>query len=403
MKKLIFGLLLLVVFLFLNLPDCNAQRRNRNSKQPVVESLINKGDSCAEVGAYQQANNFYFQAVQKGNLGRSVKDTLNAKILSVKKNLHFESLMQNAKLLEDAQMLSGAKKFYEDAYTYARDEKLELTDSMFDRLQTIHQLIEIYNLLEQSQAAEAQDNFQLTQDLFLDAVEKADLLKADVQAQDFSPAIQAKLDSMMRFMVFKNDTILNYKECYPQHYDAVYQDIWDDLTEYLHAVHTMPTYAIRFISNIDSSGITQTVLSSDNIYEGAIIKDSLVLKNLQSIAQSIHLKQPRMHGFPMSAIAEFYVEFGEREYFVNVNKKQDTYKMKVATRIKNLHGTRFKKELDEEKLLEIGDFMDTETLEKIVKSLMRNLPDGNYKSRISCIKRGSTEMWEFHVLNYKKH
>lgn len=403
MKKLILGLLVFDVFLFLNLPDCSAQRRGKSSKQSVIEALILKGDSCAEVGAYQQANNFYFEAMQAGKIGKSIKDTLNAKILSAKKNLHFETLLQNAKLLEDAQMLPGAKKFYEDAYTYARDEKLELTDSMFERLQTIHQLIDIYNLLEQSKAAEKQNNFQLTQNLFLDAVEKADLLKADIQAQDFSPAIQAKLDSMMRFLVFKNDTILNYKEFYPQHYDAVYQDIWNALTQYLENMHSMPNYAIRFIASIDSTGITQTTLSSDNISEGVIIKDSLVLSNLQSIAQSIHLKQPRMYGFPMSAIAEFYVEFGEKEYFVNVNKKQDTYKMKMATRIKNHHGKRFKKELDEEKLLANGDYTDTETLQKIVKSLMRDLPNGNYKSRVFCIQRGSSETWKLQLLNAKKN
>ncbi|MCQ2285081.1 MAG: hypothetical protein MJZ57_09295 [Bacteroidales bacterium] len=398
----LYTLLILLSLIWLVNP-CTAQKRNSHKSNSATDKILLKGDSCISRKLYFEAQNFYFEAKKSKNLNRSTTEKINQKILLCKKYLHFESMMRNARQLENAQSFSGALKYYEDAFQYAQDEHLDITDTTHTRTETIQQLVSIYDLLDKSKAAEKQNDFEKTQKYFLDAIEKADLVSKNLEKEGFSASIGAKLDSLVQFMVYKNDTILNYKEWYPEHYDTIYHDIWNKLSQYLETVHSMPDYAIRFISTIDSAGITRTALSNNYVHSKAIIEDSLVLHNLQIIAQNIQLLQPRMHGFPMSAIAEFYVEFGEKAFFVNVHKKQDIYKMKMATRVKNHQGKRFRKKLDEEKMLADGEFTDTSTLQKMVKIMMDDLPDGKYKYRVSCIKMGSTEAWKLHVLNSKKH
>lgn len=398
MKNYTFRLWVLLILVLLGADDLSAQRRSRGTKNPEVELLIRTGDANSEAGKFAVAQDYYFQALKIPKIGKPLKDTLNSRILKVKKYLHFESMMRNAKYLEDNQRFDGAKKFYEDAFVYAQDERLELEDSIFERLNAIHQLIDIYNLLEKSRTAEAQSDYKLTQKYFLDAVEKADLVKSELRELSFSPAISAKIDSLMQFMVFKNDTVLNYKDFFPKDYKQIYYRVVDDLREYLHTVHNMPNYAIRFISTIDTTGLTTTVLSNDNIRDALLLTDSVVERHLYFTAANIQLLQPRIYGFPMNAIAEFYFEFGESESMAKVSKKGTLYKVKVAKVINSHH----KPQKFSRKCKDLDFCEKYDSVVGVVEATMKNLPDGQYLVRIAAINLDGVITSELFVLKQKK-
>lgn len=387
MKKTILWLSLVTGFVVFCTLNCTAQKRLKERSNAATYSYINKGDSSLEVGDYPLAESCFFKAKELGKISREHLQYINSRILFIKKYYHFEALMRNAKQLENSNQFIAAEKFYEDAYQYAEDEDLIISDSLFSRMQTIHQLMEIFALLDKSKEAERHNDFAQTQKYFIDAVEKAELVSNYLEENSFSPAIKMQLDSMLQFMVFKNDTTLNYHEFFTSHYKTLQQILQGDLIDYLNTLHTLPTCAIRFISSIDSTGLTHTTLSSNNIPKAYIINDENILHQLQKIGNTIELQQPHIHGFSMPAIAEFYCILGKNEYFARIRKNFRGYRIRIST--------------DYDERLNRGKkfrLLKDEYEEEKIRLLTKNFPDGQYFVKICTIEQNNSSTTQLSIL-----
>ncbi len=74
--------------------------------QRNLEDMICLGDSCAQALNYIQAKKFYFDALTMANAhptakNRQMRKDLGKQIHLMDRHLHFASVLQNAKMLED--------------------------------------------------------------------------------------------------------------------------------------------------------------------------------------------------------------------------------------------------------------------------------------------------------------
>ena len=389
MKKycVILGLLTLC----LNLPLLAvAQKVIRAPRTNVpYQKYLLKGDSCAMLHDYQQAQYYYFQAQEQPKITKTEKKEAYNRILSMKKYQHLDDLVSNARRLEEGGYASAALKYYNDAIAYAREENINMVTPTSDfNLELIRQLSEIEAFLAQSKKYEEMNDQERARQSYVEAVTLSSELNSLLKQNNLSPAFSQTINNIQEFMSHRPEIMLEYREAYPEHYDSLY----NALSAFLHDCmdHTSAIYVpqMSISCSIDSLGFVSSFCEGyeikyrDNSTDTFLmdVRDiSFLLFGNPLTGQEpfdVRLRQPYIHGFPIPAKTEF-------NFF-------DLYKNQIILKVRRAKtGVKFSKiyssywAVDQEQLLKYQKYLEPFILKK---------PQGAYYVKLThCHLNGSEE------------
>ena len=171
------ALFLLCLILPLNIV---AQRVKWSPKTVIpYQNYLLKGDSCAMLHDYQQAQYYYFKAQEQPKITKLERKEAYSRILSMKKYQHLDDLVSNARKLAAEGYASAALKYYNDAIAYARSENINLITPTSDfNLELIRQLSEIETYLAQSRQYEQMNDQERARQSYIAAVTKSSELNS---------------------------------------------------------------------------------------------------------------------------------------------------------------------------------------------------------------------------------
>ena len=382
----ILGLLLLCCSMSLSVV---AQRVTRAPRTNIpYEKYLLKGDSCAMVHDYQQAQYYYFQAQEQPKITKTEKKEAYNRILSMKKYQHLDDLVSNARRLEEGGYASAALKYYNDAIAYARDENINMVTPTSDfNLELIRQLSEIEAFLAQSKKYEEMNDQERARQSYIEAVSRSSELNSLMKQNNLSPAFSQTINNIQEFMSRRPEIVLEYREAYPEHYDSLY----DALATFLHDCmdHVPAVYipqmtiscsidSLNFLSSFcegykinyrDNS--TDTFLMDVRDVSFIIFDKPLTDKE----PFDVRLHQPYIHGFPMPAKTDF-------KFF-------DLYKNQILLKARRTKaGVKFSKiyssywAVDQEQLLKYQKYLEPFVLKK---------PNGSYYVKLTHCHFNGTE------------
>ena len=292
-----------------------------------LESMIDLGDSCAQALNYLQAKKYYFDALTVANAhptakNRQVRKELGKQIHLMDRHLHFYSVLQNAKMLEEMNDLKSAKIFYADALNYAKKENLGNVpmDSLNNRMQVLEKVIEVYDLLQDAKDYETVGDYKKTRKSFSQAYTASKRIRTQLDEYDFSPAVVARLDSLSQFMYDRKSKTYLYKNIFAEDYDTIRIQIQSSLCSTVPTVRNFTPTKIVFTSRMDTVGRMHNEYSSSS-------QDSTLLRHLKAIAQNLQFKQTYQNGMTVAAQDTFSYDIDMKEWETCIVKNACGMKM----------------------------------------------------------------------------
>ncbi|MCR4965796.1 MAG: hypothetical protein K6A41_09095 [Bacteroidales bacterium] len=384
--KIIFGVLTLGLIVPLNIV---AQRVTLAPKTNLTyESYILKGDSCAMVHDYQQAQFFYFKAQEQPKISKTERKDAYNKILSMKKYQHLDDLVSNARRLEEGGYASASLKYYNDAIAYARDENLNLISPTSDfNMELIRQLSEIETFLAQSQRYEQMNDQERARQSYIEAVTRSSELNSLMKQNNLSPAFSQTINNIQDFMSRRDEVVLEYKEVYPDHYDSLSNYFSKLLHGYLDNAPALYVPQLTITCSIDTLKYVSSFCEGFKIHykDNKIDTFLMDVRDLSFIifenpiskqdAAEPTLRQPYIHGFPMSAKTEFHF--------------YDLYKNEIILKArKTYNGIRFSKIYSTYWALDQGQLLK---YHKYLESVLKTQPNGTFYIKLTHTHFNGTE------------
>lgn len=325
------GLLFTIVFMVQMLSAQN--QRN-------LEDMICLGDSCAQALNYIQAKKFYFDALTMANAhptakNRQMRKDLGKQIHLMDRHLHFASVLQNAKMLEDMNDLKSARIFYTDAINYARKENLENEplDSLNERMVVLEKVMGVYDLLQDAKDYEAVSDYKKTRKSFSQAYAASKKVRPQLEGYGFSPAVVARLDSLSQFMHDRQAKTFLYKNIFAADYDTIRTHIQRTLSNAVSSVRNFTTAKIVFTSRMDTVGRMFNEYSSST-------QDTSLLQHLKTIARDLQFKRVYQNGMTIAAQDTFSYDIDVKEWQTSIVK--NSCGMKVDSALVNPFKERLK-------------------------------------------------------------
>ena len=364
-KILRYYILLVIIGLCLSL---SAQKKGGLYRQKYedAEVLVNNG-------LYDVARSYYVEAYENARATRqhkNIQNQIKQKIVLMDCYAMYFHLLDQARQLEQMQDFESAYKYYTDALDYAAYEGLNIpnNDQLRSRIQVVGETSELYNNLCKIEDAQARD-------LYFQWVKQVGDFDEKWKKHEISEDFARKMDSVAHFLDKDRNTILSYRETFPDEFKLMDNFLYQLLNRKAHQSIDPIESDITFVFTLDTNGVLEQSIAGgvDGDFNNAILKE---------LRYDLHMRQPYRYGFSMPAREEVKYHISSTPTDIWVQKTKTEIKIKDS-------------EQKPKNFKEICGMLSKAPVGKYCFQIRRNMIDGkdSHALRIIRAKGGKAKKW----------
>lgn len=287
---------ILLIIIGLCLP-LSAQKRTGNYRQKYedAEVLVNNN-------LYDVARTYYVEAYRDAKATRQhkkIQNQIKEKIVLMDCYSMYAHLMDQAKQLEALQDIESANKYFADALLYANYENLNIPyfDSLKARSRVMSHTADLCQTLARVESLNNEGQFSSARELFRHIQDSTEILKSSWIHYGFPTAFIQKMDSIAHFLDNDRNTVLSYRETFPEEFKSMDEYLYQLLNQKAHQRPDLIESDIAFVFSLDTNGVIEQSLSGgvDRDFNDAV---------LEELRRDLHMRQPHRYGFSMPAREE---------------------------------------------------------------------------------------------------
>ena len=301
----------------------SAQKRTGNYRQKYedAEVLVNNG-------LYDVARTYYVDAYKDARATRQhkkIQNQIKEKIVLMDCYSMYSHLMNQAKQLEELLDIESANKYYADALLYANYENLNIPyfDSLKARSRVMSHTADLCKTLARVESLNKEGQFSSARELFRHIQDSTEILKSSWIHYGFPAAFIQKMDSIAHFLDNDRNTVLSYRETFPEEFKAMDDYLYQLLNQKAHQRPDPIESDISFVFSLDTNGVLEQSLFGgvDRDFNDALLKE---------LRQELKMRQPYRYGFSMPAREELKYHISSTPTDVWVQKTKNEVIVKDA-------------------------------------------------------------------------
>ena len=313
-----YHILLIIIILCLSV---SAQKKKSYFQQKYedAEVLVNNN-------LYDVARTYYVEAYRDARATRqhkSVQNQIKQKIVLMDCYSRYGHLMGQAQQLEQSQDFESAYKYYTDALDYAAYEGLNIpnNDQLRSRIQVIGETSDLYNNLCKIERLNQEGSYAQARDLYFQWVKQVGNFDEKWKKHEISEDFARKMDSVAHFLDKDRNTILSYRETFPDEFKLMDNFLYQLLNRKAHQSIDPIESDITFVFTLDTNGVLEQSIAGgvDGDFNNAILKE---------LRYDLHMRQPYRYGFPMPAREEVKYHISSTPTDIWVQKTKTEIKIK---------------------------------------------------------------------------
>lgn len=310
---------IVLIWMCLSMSLSAQKRQTYRQKYEDAEVLVNNS-------LYDVARAYYVEAYVEARATRqhkNIQNQIKQKIALMDCYAMYFHLLDQARQLEQMQDIESADKYYADALAYAEYEHLSIPgiDTLKVRSKVMSQTAVLCQMLARIDSLNQKGDYVSARELFWQMKKETEKLSNSWGKHGFPENFVQKMDSIAHFLDHDRNTILSYRETFPDEFKLMDNFLYQLLNRKAHQNIDPIESDITFVFTLDTNGVLEQSIAGgvDGDFNDAILKE---------LRYDLHMRQPYRYGFSMPVREEVKYHISSTPTDIWVQKTKTEIKIK---------------------------------------------------------------------------